>query len=97
MDLNTEMYPIDFSEEELDALKTSIIQVKPIQKKILSCKQNKDGFFYIKFTIKEIQALNQHLASVLNKGKSNDEDVISEIIDRLDATLKNTAGYPIIE
>lgn len=97
MDLNSEIYPIDFSEEEIDALKTSLITIKPIQKKIQSSKVQKDGFFYIKFTIKEIHELNQHLASILNKGISDEEDVITEIIDRLDSTLKNTAGYPIID
>jgi hypothetical protein len=97
MDLNSEIYPIDFSEEEIDALKTSLITIKPIQKKIQSSKVQKDGFFYIKFTIKEIHELNQHLASILNKGISDEEAVITEIIDRLDSTLKNTAGYPIVD
>ncbi len=97
MDLNSEMYPIDFSDEEISVLKNSLISIKTIQKKIQSTKIQKDGFFYIKFTIKEIHELTQHLASVLNKGISEDEDVLTEIIDRLDSTIKNTAGYPIID
>jgi hypothetical protein len=96
MDLNTELYPIDFSDEEMDVLKHQSILVKTVQKKINTSKVNKDGFFYIKFTVKEIKDLNLNLASILNKG-TDDEDVISEIIDRLDSTLKNTMGYPIIE
>lgn len=96
MDLNTELYPIDFSDEEIDVLKNQSILVKTVQKKIITSKVHKDGFFYIKFTVKEIKDLNQNLASILNKG-TEDEDVISEIIDRLDSTLKNTMGYPIIE
>ena len=96
MDLNTELYPIDFSDEEIDVLKNQSIVVKTVQKKINTSKIQKDGFFYIKFTVKEIKDLNQNLASILNKG-TEDEDVISEIIDRLDSTLKNTMGYPIVE
>ncbi len=96
MDLNTELYPIDFSDEEIDVLKNQSIIIKTVQKKITTSKVQKDGFFYIKFTVKEIKDLNQSLASILNKG-TEDEDVISEIIDRLDSTLKNTMGYPIVE
>lgn len=96
MDLNTEMYPIDFSEDELDVLKNTSVPYKSIHKKLTSTKKNKDGFYYIKFTIKEIRELNEYLASILNRDLA-DEGVLSEIIDRLDATLKNTAGYPIID
>ena len=67
MDLNTEMYPIDFSEDELDVLKSTSVPYKTVQKKITSTKKNKDGFYYIKFTIKEIRELNEYLASILNR------------------------------
>lgn len=96
MDLNTEMYPIDFSEDELEVLKGTSVPYKTIHKKLTSTKKHKDGFYYIKFTIKEIRELNEYLAAILNRDTAN-ESILSEVIDRLHATLKNTAGYPIID
>lgn len=99
VDWNTETYAIDFSEDELDLVNSLSIPYKAISKKTAASKAHRDGFHYIKFTLGEISQLSEFLASELNRSSwsGDEEDLISDMIDRLDATLRNTAGHRIIE